>query len=197
MRSLCDSSRCNNDLLAERLIEERGGCADEAEFLATYSQGRPGIAIGLIGNTEFQSKRDIVALVAKAAAAGNPWSALRLAETLRSGEAIETEAPEEEEAAPSQTRSAAARKGVRDTAIEALDMLLVWYRDLLAVKTQGEDAPIVNADRRSEIAQQAMRYAGPDSLLARLEAILYTKRRIQGNAIPQIATEALMMQLCS
>lgn len=186
----------NNDLLAQRLVEEHGVSPEEAEFLATYSQGRPGIAIGLISDTDFQTKRRNITAVAKAAAAGQPWAALRLAEALRAGPQEDAEAAEDDDEAPSQAKAAGARKGVRDATLEALDMLLLWYRDLLAMKTQGESAPIVNVDRRTEIAEQSSRYAGSDFLLSAVGSILHAKRRVQGNAMAQVATEALMVKLC-
>jgi len=203
IRSRCQLVRfeqVNNDLLAARLVEEHDLSQEEAEFLASYSQGRPGMAIGLIDNNEFQQKRNSAALVAAACATNNPWAALGLADALRSGGGpkpsdAESEGDEDEE--PAQTRGAGRRKGVRDASLEALDTLVVWYRDLLAIKMQGGDAPIVNCDKRAEIAAQSASYSDASPLLAGVEAILHTKRCIQGNANPQIATEALMMQLCS
>lgn len=201
IRSRCQLLRfdqVNVDELAARLAEEHGVGSDEADFLAIYSQGRPGVAIGLIGNDEFQRKRENVAAVASMAAAGNPWAALGLAEALRSGvgpQAAEAEAEDDDEDAPAAVRSAGARKGARDAAAESLDILLVWYRDLLAMKLQGDQAAVVNTDKRPELLGQSARYAHGGALLGRVEAILHAKRCIQGNGNPQMVTEALMMRL--
>lgn len=203
IRSRCQLVRfeqVHNDLVAARLIEDRDLPPDQADFLASYSQGRPGIAIGLIDNDAFQQKRAAISMIAAACAKHNQWAALALAEALRSGAGTQfsdgdTEADEEE--SPSPTRGAGQRKGVRDASIEALDSLLVWYRDLLALKMQGDDAPVVNSDKRPEIQAQSDSYADPQPLLDGIEAILHTKRRVLGNANPQIATEALMTQLCA
>lgn len=203
IRSRCQLVRfeqVHNDLLAQRLVEEHGLSDEEAAFLASYSQGRPGIAIGLIDNTEFQQKRNGAALVAAACATHNPWAALGLADALRSGigsKESDGDSEDDEDEAPAQARGAGQRKGVRDASMEALDTLLVWYRDLLAVKMQGDEASIVNSDKRAEIIAQSDSYSNAGPLLAGVEAILHTKRCIQGNANPQMATEALMMQLCS
>ena len=203
IRSRCQLVRfeqVNNDLLAARLVEEHDLAQEEAAFLASYSQGRPGMAIGLIGNTEFQQKRNSAALVAAACATPSPWAALAIADALRYGgdpKASNAEAESDEDEEPVQTRGAGKRKGVRDASIEALDTLVVWYRDLLAVKMQGEDAPIVNCDKRAEITAQSASYPDAGPLLAGVEAILRAKRHIQGNANPQIVTEALIMRLCS
>lgn len=182
--------------LSGRLVEDHGVGADEAAFLATYSQGRPGIAIGLIGDEEFRRRRESVAAVAAVAASGKPWAALALAEALRSKIAAADDGPDEDEdEAPAPGRSAAARSGARQAASESLDMLLIWYRDLMATKLQGENAAVVNSDMRDQLLEQSARYRHAGPLLAGVEAILRAKRRIQGNGIPQIVTEALMVRL--
>lgn len=199
IRSRCQLVRfdqVSTDELAARLIDDYGQETDQAEFLATYSQGRPGVAIGLIGNDEFQAKRENIAAVARVASGGDKWAALGLAEAMRTGSGAPSgEAEDDDEEAPQPARAAGARKSARDTASEALDMLLVWYRDLLAVKMQGPEAAIVNTDRRGELLDQSATYPHAGPLLSRVEAILRAKRRVQGNGNPQIVTEALMMRL--
>ncbi len=202
IRSRCQLVRfeqVNTDLLATVLVENYGQPREQAEFLASYSQGRPGIAIRLIDDEDFRKKRDSIALVAGGCARRNSWAALALAEILRSGmglQAADDDDEADEEETPAQTRAAGQRKGVRDATIEALDTLLIWYRDLLAVKMQGTQAAIVNSDKRDEIASQSENYPDAQPLLSGIEAILRTKRCVQGNANPQIATEALLMQIC-
>lgn len=202
IRSRCQLVRFEQvpaDELAARLVEEHGLSPEEADFLAIYSQGRPGVAIGLIDDDDFRRKRENVAGVVAVAARGNAWAALALAEALRSGSGPQTAETEEEDAdAPKQAKAAAgARKGVRDAVTEALDMLLVWYRDMLAIKLQGDDAPIVNTDKRGELIDLSDKFAHAGKLFNAVHAILHAKRTIQGNANPQIVTEALMMRLAS
>ena len=211
IRSRCRLVRftqADTDELATRLVEDFAVDPDQARFLATYSQGRPGAAIGLIGNQDFMSRRDAVIVTAAGASSGKPWLALKLAETLRSGEVPEEEqepasfdkaqdAKDEQEAATGAEKTA--RKKERQSARSALrlslDMLLVWYRDLLAAKLQGNDAALVNCDKRQDVLHQASRYSSAGRVAAAIEAIIQTKRGILGNANPQIATEALMMRL--
>jgi len=200
IRSRCRLVRfeqATTEELSARLVDEHGVGADEAAFLAAYSQGRPGIAIGLIGDGEFRRRRENVASVASVAASGDAWAALALAEALRSGPVAETDdddQADEDEESPAQDR-AAARMGARRAVLESLGMLLLWYRDLLAVKLQGEQAAIVNSDMRDGLLEQSSRYRHSGPLLGAVEAILRARRRIQGNGIPQIVTEALMMKL--
>lgn len=201
IRSRCQLVRfdqVNAAELAARLVEDQGATVDESDFLSIYSQGRPGVAIELLDNDEFQRKRDIVVALAAKTAGGNTWAALGLAEALRGGtspQAGDADTEDEEGETPAKARSAGARKGARDTTTESLDMLLVWYRDLLATKLQGDQAIVVNSDKRTELLSQAAKYPHGGPLLNRVEAILHAKRRIQGNGNPQIVTEALMMRL--
>jgi len=184
-------------VLSAALVEDFGVGPREAEFLATYSQGRPGIAIGLIGDEEFQRRRESISSVAGAASEGKPWAALALAEALRTNVAASDDEDDEEEASaqPSGKAATAARSGARQATSESLDMLLIWYRDLMATKLQGENAAVVNSDMREQLLEQSARYRHAGPLLAGIEAILQAKRRVQGNGIPQIVTEALMVRL--
>lgn len=183
IKSRCQMLRFNQvstDELRSRLIKDFGAKEDEAAFLATYSQGRPGTAIELIGNEDFFKKRNAIIGVAAGIASKNPWIALKLSETLRSFE---------EKDADGKKRSA------RDMMMETLDIFVLWYRDLLAAKTQGENAAVVNSDKIDEIMCQCSKYAHAGHLYNAVEAILSAKRAIQGNANAQIVTEALMMRL--
>lgn len=160
--------------LAERLVSDYHADPHHAEFLAAYSQGCPGRAIGLIGNDTFFERRGELIGVAAAASAGRPMSALRLAETIRSSDE---------------------KKSGRETVVESLDILTVWYRDLLAAKLQGESASLVNTDRQEEVLEQSARYPHAGHLANAIEAMLQTKRAVLGNANPQIMTEALMLRI--
>ncbi|MCL5105181.1 MAG: DNA polymerase III subunit [Armatimonadetes bacterium] len=197
IRSRCQLVRftqVNAEELAARLVEEHGLDRKQADFLAAYSQGCPGRAIDLIGNDAFFERRNAVIEVASKASSGNPWLALKLAGVLISKDSAAPEASDEDpdsEPAPAKQ----AKKGSRDTVIESLDMLVVWYRDLLAAKLQGEQAAVVNLDRVDEILAQASRYPHAGPLAGAVEAILRAKRGILGNANQRIVAEALMMKL--
>ncbi len=232
IRSRCQMVRFTQvatDELSTRLREDFAVQKDESEFLATYSQGRPGAAIELVGNDEFFGRRDEIVKAAGLASSGNPWLALRLAEALRSTDAGEDEPADEgdrgsesadgipgngdsqrstsadpeasmfrDRGVPKQrgdTGGAKQRKTKRQAALESLDVLLVWYRDLLAAKVQGEGAAVVNCDRVEEITAQCNRYPDAGRLAAAVDAIVQARRGIAGNANAQIVTESLMMRL--
>lgn len=183
IKSRCQMVRfnqVNTDELASRLIEDFDADEYEAAFLATYSQGRPGTAIQLLGNEDFFKKRDVIISVAAGIASKNPWLSLKLSETLRSFD---------------EKDAAGKKRGARDMMIETLDIFVLWYRDLLAAKTQGESASVVNSDKIDEIMRQSGKYAHAGHLFNAVDAILSAKKAIMGNANPQIVTEALMMRL--
>jgi DNA polymerase-3 subunit delta' len=201
IRSRCQLIRfdqVNTDELVARLIADYDATDVEARLLSVYSQGRPGVAIRLLDDETFVRRRETIANIASQSASNNPWAALMLAENLRGAESPQKTTGEEdgEDAETiTKTRSSAQRPGAREAAIESLDMLLVWYRDLLATKLQGEQAVIVNSDKQEMLLEQARRYPHGGHLLSRIEDILQARRRLRGNANPQIVTEHLMMRL--
>ena len=185
IRSRCQLVRftqVNSAELVDRLLEDFDAGNEEARFLAAYSQGCPGRAIEMIGNDEFFRKRNAIIDIAADASEKKLWSALRLADILRSFEDKDEDGK---------------KISSRDTLMETLDILLIWYRDLLAAKLQGENAAVVNVDKLEDITIQAAAYAHAGRLFNAVDAILYTKRGIQGNANTQMATEVLMMRLAA
>ena len=197
IRSRCQLVRfeqANSNELAERLIEDYGASVEEAALFSHYSQGRPGEAITLLRDSEFLSVRETIADIADATSGGNVWAALRLAEKLRGG-ASETPDAEGDAEESSPTQPSSVRRGVRETTLWSLDILLIWYRDLLAISLLGEEAEIINNDKREALLRQAKRHTHAGHLLKGIDAILRASRRIKGNANPQIATELLMMTL--
>lgn len=193
-------SQAPADELADRLVKDYGQTRERAEFLAAFAQGCPGKAIDLIGDTEFLALRDQIA-----AAAGqlirNPWLALKLAEVLRGPSGKAAEEPDEDEDEDEGKESPAApsgpRRSKRDATLRSLDVLTTWYSDLLAVKIRGAGAAIANSDKREEVESQADHHQDADAIASHLMAITTARKAVAGNANPQIATEALMIQLAT
>ena len=80
-----------------------------------------------------------------------------------------------------------------------LDRALVdlsgFYRDVL-MRALRADTPLTNPDLAADIDTAASRI-GPDGALRRLDAILACREAIELNVKPQIAVEALMVELRS
>lgn len=193
--------------LTAGLINGFGVDPVRAGFLASFSEGRPGVAIALSEDEDFFARRDLVIRVAELIASGSPWLALKLAETLQSAAGQNTavpavqedgddEAPDAENDRQSISEAQRRRRaGTREGSLHSIDLLITWYRDLLASRVGGPNAPIVNTDRREAALAQAARYPDAGALMHALDAIMLARRAIQGNASPQIALEAMIMQL--
>ncbi len=187
--------------LADRLASDFGLDRSQAQLLASYAQGCPGRAIRLIGNSQFAAQRDAVARVADGLSRRRLWWAPRLAEDLRTAMHVSdgTSSAENVETFQDDDRveetGRAYRLSARDSAIRSLDLLLSWYGDLLAVKVQGQQASVVNVDRLDMLQAHSDRYRTVEDLLSAIDAIQNCRRRIIGNANPQIAVEALMIEL--
>jgi DNA polymerase-3 subunit delta' len=70
-----------------------------------------------------------------------------------------------------------------------------WYRDLAAVAS-GADELVLNADRRSELAEDADGL-DPASARSALEWVLDTRRRLRVNVSEELALEALWLRLAA
>ncbi|MDH7602974.1 MAG: hypothetical protein QHI38_12580 [Armatimonadota bacterium] len=187
--------------LADRLVSDYGIDREQAHLLASYAQGCPGRAVRLIGNSQFVAQRDTIARVADAISRRKCWASLKLAEDLRAAQQTAEDVPTAddaetfEEAGRVDDSGRTLRLSARESTIRSLDMLLTWFGDLLAVKVQGQQASVVNMDRRAELQSQADRYRGVEELLLAIESIQQCRRRVVGNANPQVACEALIIQL--
>ncbi|MDO8683172.1 MAG: DNA polymerase III subunit delta' [Armatimonadota bacterium] len=190
------------EILRTELMERFGASEEKADFLARYSEGRPGAAISLLNDEDFFTRRDAILDLALQAASTPKSHALRLAEDFRKSCATAAKAPkksktsrsakteDEESDAPAASAKTGSRKDLR----QGLDSLILWYRDLLSLSLAGQNAPIVNVDKKMELSQGA---AGLDLKHTRrvLSSLLWAKRAIEGNANTQLITEVLMMRM--
>ena len=186
------------DILASRLALDFGAQQDHADFLASYSQGCPGLAISLLNDRTFQNDRDAIARIASDVSRIGNKAYLRLAESIRKNDASDGESAPEEADEPDADETPGKKKAKpnsRDSLIVSMDALLIWYRDLLAAKLQGSQASLVNLDRREEVMRQASLHSSGESIQEILKYILDARRSILGNANAQIQTEALLARI--
>ena len=75
----------------------------------------------------------------------------------------------------------------------SLELIGLWFRDLVAVASGG-DAPVLNSDRRDALAEDA---AGrdPGALVICIELCEDTRRRLERNVLEDLAIEALFSRL--
>ncbi|MQA98134.1 MAG: DNA polymerase III subunit delta' [Streptosporangiales bacterium] len=81
----------------------------------------------------------------------------------------------------------------RDSLDLALMDLTAYYRDVLALQV-GAQVALSAGDREPELRHLAGS-STPDATLRRIEAIMQCRERLQANANPQLAVEAMMMAL--
>ncbi|MBI2844229.1 MAG: DNA polymerase III subunit delta' [Armatimonadetes bacterium] len=148
--------------LAQALVERFDAKQEEAEFLAAFSEGRPGIAISLLGNESFFAWRNRIAELAERIVNSDLRAGLRLSEDLQSLASAET--------GDGITQRSAMRS--------ALTALLQRYRDLLSISVH-------NSDGRGD----------PGRISRAIEALLWARRAVEGNANLQLTADVLMLRL--
>ena len=193
------------EALAQYLQTEFNVDATRAGLLAAYSEGRIGQAVRLAQNSGASDEIARVLDFAEELAAAPRVRALRLAETMRKlsgqvkallGENTEASggginAPDDE----SSSGATGKEKTGRRQLAAVFDLLVAFYRDLLALSVSGPSAPgIVNRDRIAALARLAPS-APPARWMRCLDALLLARRRLDANANIALVTEILAMTL--
>jgi len=189
------------DALTAYLRDTVGLEPDRAAMLAAYAEGRIGQAMQLAQNPAVAEEITRVLDFAETLPEAPRVRALRLAEQMRklAGQ-IRALAGEETEAAPAadeaETTGAAPKERAGRRQLAALfDLLVAFYRDLLALRIAGEAARnVINRERLPKLSRLAQ--AGtPDRWVRCLDALLLARRRLDANANIALVTEVLAMTL--
>lgn len=150
--------------LVDRLLADRGVAADVRAAVVARSEGSAGRALALVEDPH-------------AAARGR-----MLEQLARLG------------AATAADLSGVAQALGREDADVALETALSWYRDLLALRLEGPDVPVRNADVAPALHAAAVRAAVPD-VLGALETVCDTIRAVERNANRVLALETMLLAL--
>ncbi|HOJ09186.1 MAG TPA: DNA polymerase III subunit delta' C-terminal domain-containing protein [Clostridiales bacterium] len=75
-----------------------------------------------------------------------------------------------------------------------LDIMSIYYRDLLMARVNGKENMLINSDKKSKIIEAARKYS-VQTLVRNIEAIEFTRRSIKQNANYQLAVETMIMKL--
>ena len=87
-----------------------------------------------------------------------------------------------------------ARRRAHTAALDrSLELVALWFRDLIAVAS-GSDAEVFNADRRTELAEDAAG-ANVEALISCLELCEDARRRLERNVLEDLALESLFNRL--
>lgn len=177
--------------IEQALIGRFGVAPDLARFLSTYSEGRLGRAVGLSRAPSVLAGREDLLDWARDLLAAPPVKSFKLGEELRKL------APKLKGGEADADAADAKDAGARDTLTRALDLLAIYYRDVLSAKLLGENTPsLVNSDRRMDIAGAAAHYT-PLQLETAVSLVGDVRQAVERNANAQIATEVLLTQLTS
>jgi len=202
------------DELSERLADCYGVEPEKARFLSRFALGCPGKAVTYSSDESFLEDRDEIIEFSGQLLGADRWALLATAASLRtSGSGKSTGAQEDigaedadsesdadndagEGQSPAETRKSAGRSQ-RETAMHRLALTISWFRDLLAVRIGGDNATLINLDRRDQAATQSAMARSAESLLRALDVLVSARSAIASNANSQIVTESLVLQLAS
>ncbi len=164
-----------------------------ARFLSTYCEGSLGRAVTLARSPSLLAAREDLLNFCRDLTTASPIKAFRLGEELRKlAPKLQTA-----ESSDGDAKTDVMEKSVREPLARALEMLAVYYRDLLASRLLGEaSAPLVNSDRRMEITGASSRHA-PEQWEQCIRLIGAVRQAIERNANAQLATDTLLTHLTS
>lgn len=74
-----------------------------------------------------------------------------------------------------------------------LDLMLMWHRDMLLAKLLGEQAKILNIDKKTELFAESKK-VGQSMLQNRLRLLQEVKQQLKQNANVQLAVEVLLLR---
>ena len=166
--SRCHRLRFNpvpRDVIASFLEREHALAPDNALILASSSGGSIGRALNLHRGDYIALRDGILERVAKGSL--DPMSCLALAGRLA---------------------------GEKEDILEALDILKVWYRDLLVFRETGRTGALINHDRAGDIGRLAPAMSG-ESLLGAFRAIRSAAEAIERNANKPLTLETMVFTL--
>lgn len=144
------------------------------ETIARISGGQPGKAIKLGENNLLI--RDKVLNLLEGLSRTEPVSVLRAA-----GELIKISGEEEE--VPQ-----------RNIILEELEIIALWYRDLLILKEKGLKRLLINVDKLQQLKEKAVSYSR-EQLLEIIKQVEETKEFVRQNANSLLALEAMLLKI--
>ncbi len=137
------------------------------ELAADYSDGNIGTALDLAESGDFSKLRDQMLELLPGAAQGKTRSVLELSSFMDT---------------------------YKDNVDMLLDIMLLYYRDLLVMSETGKENLLINSDKKDIILNNARKY-GNDRLISSIEAIGASRRALKQNASYQLVIDNLLIKL--
>ena len=176
----------------ESALQTRFGVAPaQARFLSAYSEGRLGRAVSLSRSPALLSGREALLDLAYDLLTASPVKSFKLGEDFRKL------APKLKAVADDEESEAGEEKAGREPLTRALDLLAVYFRDILSAVVLGPTrANLVNVDRHDQIVALAARYPA-EKMEHALALLLEVRQMIERNANSQLAIDVLFTHLTS
>ena len=174
--------------------------AARAAMVAAYAEGRIGQAISLARESAVAEEITHILDYAEGLPEAPPYRALKAAEQLRRLAAqtkalVGEEVPDAGDAAGTETEGGTAKeKTGRKQFAAVFDLLVTFYRDLLALSVGAAQSRLINQDRISALARLS-KHGNPGRWTQCLDALVMARRRLDANANTALVTEILVMRL--
>jgi DNA polymerase-3 subunit delta' len=177
-------SRAGSAEIEKALIETRNIPLVQARFASSLAEGRMGTAVEMATDAALLETRDKIIETAAQITAGNPnIIAFKIADELKS-----------EAQKLSGSKKSDAAEGQRIALARTLDIVTLWFADLIRVAASGDQAQIASIDKSELLAQHASQHSAY-ALAQSARILLDTRRAIERNANAQIALESCAMKL--
>ncbi len=183
-------------ILTAHLIDQCKIEPDRAGMLSAYCEGRVGQALTIARNSQAGQEIEAVLAFSQTLPSARRVEALRLAEQMRRlatglhvlvGEEAPDAAGEEGSEAPKE-------RAARRQQAAVLELMSVFYRDLLAISVAKDTARVVNSDKIEVLTALALR-GTPVRWSACIDCIMTAMRRLEANASVPLLTDVLTMKL--
>jgi len=83
----------------------------------------------------------------------------------------------------------------KEVLMEILDLLRLWFRDLLVSKETNEPHYLINQDLEDDVSRKAFLSSWPD-LFEKVKILTDVQLALHGNVNPRIAMESMLLKLC-
>ncbi len=188
----------SHDLLVSLIQEKYDLPFEESSALASYTEGKTGHAIRFARDPVARAERNRIIDLAEQFPSATKGRALLLAEQLRKSAGqikalnFEASSPDNEEESESGAKE---RAGQRQYSV-LIDIFISVYRDLCALRSCGEYAPVVNMDRKESFLSLASQMSVGAGMSA-LDSLFRARRRLTANVSIPLLTDALAISLTS
>jgi DNA polymerase-3 subunit delta' len=167
-RSILYNFRKNTDEEIKNCLQKiKGYELPGIDFIVSYANGVPGKAIELVESEDFRINRD---------------KALEVILRLRNSKLIEI------------FDAYGFFEENKDNIDSILDIILIFYRDLLITKKTGNENILINSDKKDIIVRNVDGFE-IDKLIKNIAAIEEARRNIKQNANYQLVIEVMLMKL--